>query len=97
MRRRSKPNIVGEVIRQRMKALGKENDYLEAVVKNHWSEIVGLAIERETENIYYYKNLLYVKIKTTMLKPTLIGLKEQYKKLVNDYVQYDFVEGIIFY
>ncbi|MBN2664489.1 MAG: DUF721 domain-containing protein [Bacteroidales bacterium] len=97
MRRRSKPNIVGELIRLRMKALGKENDYLEAVVKNHWAEIVGRAIDRETENMYFLKNLLYVKIRTPMLKPTLISLKEQYKKLVNEFVNNEFIDGIVFY
>jgi len=95
--RKAKPNIIGDIIRQKMKALGKEDYYLEAVVKNHWDEIVGKAIANQTENVYFHKKMLYVKLKSPMIKSTLIGLKEKYKDIINDYVNKHFIDAVVFH
>lgn len=97
MKRNSKANLFGDIIRQQMKAIGKEDYYLEAVVKNHWAEIVGQAIANQTQNIYFHKKILYVKLKSPMIKSTLIGLKDKYKDIINKYVNTNFIDTLVFY
>ncbi len=95
--RNYKPNVVGELIRAKMKAIGKENDYLEAVVKNHWEEIAGSVVFNQTLNIYFHKGILYVKIDSAILKSELLKLKDQFKQKINSYVGANFAESVVFY
>ena len=98
MRKRNyKPNIVGELIKAKMKAIGKENDYLEAIVKNHWEEIAGSVVFNQTLNIYFHKGILYVKINSAILKSELLKLKDQFKQKINTYVRTNFVNSVVFY
>ena len=49
-RRNEKP--VGELLKEMMKAY-KMNDKLdETTVKNHWSELVGEMVSKNTQNLY---------------------------------------------
>ncbi len=96
MKKHKNTNSVGDIIRQHVKSIGKEDEYLEAIVKNHWEEIAGKVVFDHTKDINYYNKVLYVKIESPILKNELNYLKDKFIEKINNYVKKTFVTGIVF-
>ncbi len=96
MKRERRANPVGDLIRQKMKAIGKEDEYLEAVVVNHWEEIAGKAVANNTKNISLYNGVLTITVESSILRDYLSKISSQIKDNINVYVQKYLVDKIEF-
>jgi len=95
MKKRRQAKQVGTVLRNLARSWGQENQYLQAVIINHWEEIVGTAIASNTKKINIYAGKLYLEVTSSVLKNELLILRDQMKQKINDYVAKNFIHTII--
>lgn len=62
---------ISEVLRNLIKKRHWEEPLLLAQVREHWAEWVGRAIAAETERIDLRKNILYIKMKSSVARNAL--------------------------
>lgn len=87
---------LGELIRAYFKNIGKEEEFLEAKIKNNWERFVGSLISEKTSLISLNKNLLYIKVSSNIAKEELLKTKEQLKLFLTNFLDYEIKDIIIF-
>jgi hypothetical protein len=97
MIRRKKTSTLASAIQSYFKALGYEDKLLEAKISNNWSTIVGNVIATSTKELFVNKNLLYVKIDSSVIKSEMKYLKVKIIIKVNEFVKKDFIKDLIIF
>lgn len=94
MRRKSNDVSLQEAMQLYLRQFHLEDAYIEARIKNNWSEIMGQLIGSQTSNVNYKKGTLNISVNIGVLKSELNHGKEQVKKLVNDYLGNEYIKEV---
>lgn len=89
-------NQIGKLIRLYAKNIGKEEEYLEAKIKNHWAEIVGENIAQQTSTISLSNHKIYIKISSPIVKNQLFAVRENLKNYLIKFIDYQIDSIAIF-
>ncbi len=79
------------------KSVGKENEYLQAKIKNHWHKIVSSAIASQTIAIFFANKKMYVKIDSAVLRAELEKYKTLLVQKVNTFAGKSLIDNIVFF
>lgn len=85
-----------EAISQLLKTYKLQDGINETKIINSWEKIVGKMITNHTENLYIKNNKLYLKLDSPALKNELSYAKTKLIKSLNDTVNQQIIEDIVF-
>ena len=94
--RRSNVQSLGEVL----KAFVKENNFdkklKEVDVVKSWEELLGKTIAHYTRNVNLKNSVLYVEIKSAVVKNELFLMREEIRRKLNENAGEEMVSKIVF-
>jgi Protein of unknown function (DUF721). len=61
-----------------------------------WGKVLGFSVDRYTENIYVKKEILYVRLTSSVLKNELVMCREKLIQKLNLEVGREVIKGIVF-
>ena len=96
MRKRNTEQI-GEVIQQFMRLNGRETPYNQYRLIQSWSAVMGEAINRYTGNIFIKNQTLHVQITSPAVRQNLLMEHRSIVRRLNEYVDAQVIEDVIFY
>lgn len=96
MRKRNTEQI-GEVIQQFMRLNGIETPYNQYRLIQSWSAVMGEAISRYTGNIFIKNQTLHVQITSPAVRQNLLMEHRSIARSLNEYVDAQVIEDVIFY
>ncbi|MCD6200213.1 MAG: DUF721 domain-containing protein [Bacteroidales bacterium] len=94
--KRTNTQSIREVIRQYLKEMQLDRKLQEVALVNEWENLVGKIIASKTERIYIHHEVLYVHIRSSVVKHELIMISEELKEALNKKAGEVLVKEIIF-
>jgi len=67
-----------------------------ASVEDTWRDLMGDAVNKRTESVYYNQGRLFVKLRSPSLKQQLFYSKETIQKRINETLGKSVVEEVVF-
>jgi predicted nucleic acid-binding Zn ribbon protein len=93
--RRSKTITLAEAVNDYLKEMKLDGKLSEVSVINSWEEIVGRAISSRTTKIYIKDNVLYVHLKSSVVRNELLMLREELREKLNQKAGSEVVKEIV--
>ena len=93
--RRSKTITLAEAVKDYLKEMKLDGKLSEVSVINSWEEIVGRAISSRTTKIYIKDNVLYVHLKSSVVRNELLMLREELREKLNQKAGSEVVKEIV--
>lgn len=93
--RRSKTIKLSEAISDYIREMNIGDKLNEASVLNSWEEIVGKAISSRTSKIYIKDHVLYVHLRSSVVRNELLMLRQALKERINDKMGDEVIKDII--
>jgi len=93
--RRSKTIPISEAITDYIKEMNIGEKLNEVSVINSWEEIVGKAISSRTSKIYIKDHVLYVHLKSSVVRNELLMLRQALKEKINAKIGEEVIKEII--
>jgi predicted nucleic acid-binding Zn ribbon protein len=95
MRRNNTQNI-GEVIKELLKELRIDDKLKEVGIINSWEEVLGEKISRSTSKLFVKNKVLFVYLKSSVVRNELMMLKSGIIKALNEKAGSNVIEDIVF-
>ena len=83
--------VLDDVISQKHFKIGIDN----VRVQDAWVKTMGENIQKYTYNVKYKKGILYIKLKSSVLKEELIFEKNKVIKLINEELGKEYVKDLV--
>ena len=93
---KNKPNQLGDLLMQFLRAEGLETPLLEHRIINAWPAVMGDTISRYTSELYIKNSILWVKLKSPALKQNLLMMHGDITRKLNAYVQSQVITDVHF-
>jgi predicted nucleic acid-binding Zn ribbon protein len=93
--RRSKTITIAEAVNDYLKEMKLDGKLSEVSVINSWEEIVGRAISSRTTKIYIKDHILYVHLKSSVVRNELLMLREELREKLNQKAGSEVVKEIV--
>lgn len=93
--RRSKTITLAEAVNDYLKEMKLDGKLSEVGVINSWEEIVGKAISSRTTKIYIKDQILYVHLKSSVVRNELLMLREVLREKLNQKAGAEVVKEIV--
>ena len=93
--RRSKTITLAEAVNDYLKEMKLDGKLSEVSVINSWEEIVGIAISSRTTKIYIKDHILYVHLKSSVVRNELLMLREELREKLNQKAGSEVVKEIV--
>ena len=95
--RKKNTESIGEVL----KAFFEENQFLknktaESRLITGWASLLGETIASYTSNVYFKNGILYVHLRSSVLRAELMMSKDRLITSLNEYTKTDILKNIIF-
>ena len=94
--RRSHTQNISEVVSQLLKELNIDQKMKEVRIINSWDEVLGANITRATSKIFIKNRVLFVYLKSPVVRNELMMLKSGIIKALNDKIGEKVIDDIIF-
>jgi predicted nucleic acid-binding Zn ribbon protein len=94
--RRSNTQNIKEVISELIKELGIEDKLNEVSIMNSWEEVLGKKIAHSTSRLAVKNKVLFVYLKSSVVRNELMMLKSSIIKALNDKTGKKVIEDIVF-
>lgn len=94
--RRSKTITLAEAIQDYIKEMKLEKGLSEIGLINSWEEIVGKAIASRTSKIYIKDQVLYVHLKSSVVRNELLMLRQVLVEKLNNKAGKEIIKDIVF-
>lgn len=94
--RKQKAEQVGTLIHQFLREEGLESPYNEYRLVEAWPEVMGQGIANLTGDLQIRNRVLYVRLKSSVLRQELMASRRQLAQRLNDYVGAQVIENIVF-
>ena len=94
--KRSNTEPISEVIRQYLKELQLEQKLKEVSLTGQWEEVVGRIIASKTERITIRDGIMYIHIRSSVVKNELMMIREELVKALNERAGEELVKEIVF-
>lgn len=96
MRKRNAEQI-GSVVQRFMREQGLETPYNEYRLVNAWPEVMGQGIANYTGDVEIRNRVLYVKLKSSVLRQELFMNRKRLVQKLNEHVGAQVIENVVFY
>jgi predicted nucleic acid-binding Zn ribbon protein len=93
--RRSKTMSLAEALNDYIKVMNLGGKLNEASVINSWEETVGKAISSRTSKIYIKDKILYVHLKSSVVRNELLMLRQALKEKINQKFGEETIKDIV--
>ncbi len=94
--KRTNTQSIREVIQQYLEELQIDRKLRELSLVNQWEELVGKIIASKTGRIYIRNGVLYVHIRSSVVKHELMMIREELIEALNRRAGEDLVKEIVF-
>jgi len=94
--RKKKAEQVGAVIHQFLREEGLETPYNEYRLVEAWPEVMGQGIADLTSDLQIRNRILYVRLKSSVLRQELMLNRRQLAYRMNEHIGAQVIENIIF-
>ncbi len=94
--KRSNTESIAEVIRQYLQELQIDRKLKEVGLTSEWEEIVGKIIASKTEKITIRDGVMYVHIRSSVVKSELMMIREELVRALNEKAGEELIKGIVF-
>ena len=94
--RRQKAEQVGTLIHQFLRDEGLETPYNEYRLIEAWPEVMGQGIASLTTDLKIRNRVLYVRLRSSVLRQELMTGRKQLAYRLNEYVGAQVIENIVF-
>ena len=94
--KRSNTESIAEVIRQYLQEMQIERKIKEVGLTSEWEEVVGKIIASKTEKITIRDGIMYVHIRSSVVKSELMMIREELVKALNEKAGEELIKGIVF-
>ncbi len=95
MRRRN-AEAVGDVVREFLRQEGLETPYNEYRLVASWPDVVGQAIASMTQDIVIRNRVLYVRLRSSVVRQELMYGRRQLVQRMNNHVGAQVIDNIVF-
>jgi predicted nucleic acid-binding Zn ribbon protein len=93
--RRSKTVSLSEAIHDYLKEMNLEGKLTELHLIESWEDIVGKAISSRTSKVYIKEGILYVHLKSSVVRNELLMLREALKEKLNEKAGSQVIKDIV--
>ena len=93
--RRNKTQSLAEVIHDYIKEMNFGQKLKEVDITQSWEEIVGKAISSRTSHVYIKDNVLYVNLKSSIVRNELMMIKEALRAKINERSGEEVIKDIV--
>jgi predicted nucleic acid-binding Zn ribbon protein len=93
--RRSETQSLGKVIKEYLKESRMDGKLAEVEAINSWETIIGKTIARATTNLYIKNGVLYVHLKSSIVRNELFMMRHQIVDAMNKHVGQPVIRQII--
>jgi len=93
--RRSKIISLGEALNDYIKEMNLGEKLMETGVVNSWEEIVGKAISSRTSKVYIKNHILYIHLKSSVVRNELLMLKGTLLERLNAKAGSEIIKDIV--
>ncbi|HBE39917.1 MAG TPA: DUF721 domain-containing protein [Bacteroidales bacterium] len=93
--RRSKTISLAEAIQDYLREMNLEKGLNETALISSWEEIVGKAIASRTSRIYIKDQILYVHLKSSVVRNELMMLRQALKEKLNAKAGSEIIKDIV--
>lgn len=94
--RKQKSEAVGLVVREFLRQSGLETPYNEYRLVQAWPEVVGQGIATYTSDLQIRNRILYVRLKSSVLRQELMLNRRQLAYRLNEFIGAQVIENIVF-
>ncbi len=94
--KRSNTEPIAKVIKAYLKELQIEQKLKEVGLTGRWEEVVGKIIASKTEKIVIRDGIMYVHIRSSVVKSELMMIREELVRALNDKAGEELIKGIVF-
>ncbi|HLN54534.1 MAG TPA: DUF721 domain-containing protein [Bacteroidales bacterium] len=93
--RRSKTISLADAISDYIKEMNLGEKLNEVSIINSWEEIVGKAISSRTSKIYIKDHVLYVHLRSSVVRNELLMLRQALKEKINGKIGSELIKDIV--
>ncbi len=93
--RRSKTVSLAEAMQDYIREMNLGQKLTEINLINSWEEIVGKAISSRTSRVYIKDQILYINLKSSVVRNELLMLREELKARLNEKAGREVIKEII--
>lgn len=94
--RKQKSEPLGLVVREFLRQSGLETPYNEYRLVQAWPEVMGQGIATYTSDLQIRNRILYVRLKSSVLRQELMLNRRQLAYRLNEFVGAQVIENIVF-
>ncbi len=93
--RHSRTEPISKIVDSYLKSAGIDNKIREVRMINSWEEIVGRSVAKLTTGIYFRNGVLFVSLRSSVVRNELMMLREGIIKALNDKAGSTLVRDIV--
>ncbi len=93
--RRSNVQNISDVVNELLKNLNIDHKLKEVRLTNSWGEVLGNNVARSTTKIFIKNRILFVYLKSSVIRSELLMLKSGIIKALNDKVGEKIIDDIV--
>jgi predicted nucleic acid-binding Zn ribbon protein len=93
--RRSNAQTLGEVLQEYIKTLKLQGKLDEVKIHDHWNEMLGLTIANATKEVRLHNNVLFVYMKSSIIRSELNMMRTSIAKALNERMGKELITEII--
>jgi hypothetical protein len=94
--RRSNTQNINDIVNQLLKELNIDRKIKEIRLINSWGEVLGGGVARATTNIFIKNRVLFVHLKSSVVRNELMMLKSSIIKSLNEKAGENIIDDIVF-
>jgi hypothetical protein len=94
--RRSDSEPLKSVLERYIKAIGGEQKIKQIQLMRNWDQLMGKNIHKQTQSIYFKNNIIYLKIRSSVVKHELFMMKSEIIKHLMQNISQIKIDDIVF-
>jgi predicted nucleic acid-binding Zn ribbon protein len=94
--RRSKTISLAEAMQDYIKEMNLGSKLREVSIIESWEEMVGKAIASRTSRVFIKDNILYVNLKSSVVRNELMMIREALRQKINEKAGGEYIKEIVF-
>jgi hypothetical protein len=93
--KRTNTQGISDLIQLMKKQYKLENGMNKAEIRRKWDSIVGPTAAKLTDNIYFKNDIMFVILKSPILRHELSGQRDKLKQRINEHFGHEFIKEIV--
>ena len=94
--KRSDTEPLKSILERYIKAIGAEQKLKQIRIKKNWEILMGKNIQEQTQSLYFKNNVIYIKIRSSVVKHELFMMKASIITHLKEHIQDIQIDDIVF-